>query len=49
MPDVDLVGAYMYKHRFDRTRVHSVAWCYPRRLEVAVAGIGSARGERKAI
>ena len=45
----DLVRAYMRKHCFDRQYVKGVAWCYPRRLEVAVAGIGSAHGKRKAI
>ena len=45
----DLVRAYMRKHCFDRKHLYSVTKCHPRRPEVAVAGIGSAHGERKAI
>ena len=45
----DLVRAYMRKHCFDRKPLYSVSKCHPRRPEVAVAGIGSAHGKRKAI
>ena len=49
MNDVDLVRAYMRKHCFDHKHLYSVSRCYPRRLEIAVAGIESADGEREAL
>ena len=41
MNDVDLVRAYVYmrEHCFDHKHLYSVSRCYPRRLEIAVAGM----------